>query len=61
VGEQRTPFSFAPFLRLGRIPSYGVAADDRRFVMLREGESSQESELIVAMHWMDGLKGKTGK
>jgi serine/threonine-protein kinase len=61
VGEQRTLFSFAPFLRLGPIPSYGVSADDRRFVMLREGESAQESELIVAMHWMDGLKGKTGK
>jgi serine/threonine-protein kinase len=63
VGEQRTLFSFAPFLRLGPIPSYGVSADDRRFVMLREGESAQESELIVAMHWMDGLrlKGKTGR
>jgi Tol biopolymer transport system component/tRNA A-37 threonylcarbamoyl transferase component Bud32 len=59
VGEQRALFSFAPFLRLGPIPSYDVTADDRRFVMLREGESAQESELIVAMHWLDGLKGKT--
>jgi hypothetical protein len=30
-------------------------------MVLREGESSQESELIVAMHWMDRLKGKDGK
>jgi hypothetical protein len=29
--------------------------------MLREGESAQESELIVALHWLDGLRGKTGK
>jgi len=56
VGEQRALFSFAPFLRLGPIPSYDVTADDKRFVMLREGESAQESELIVAMHWLDGLK-----
>ncbi len=58
VGEQRALFSFAPFLRLGPIPSYDVTADDRRFVMLREGESAQESELIVAEHWLEGLKGK---
>jgi hypothetical protein len=52
-------FSVAPFLRLGPIPSYVVTADDRRFMMLREGESAQESELIVAERWMDGLKGRT--
>jgi eukaryotic-like serine/threonine-protein kinase len=61
VGEQRALFSFAPFLRLGPVPSFDVTADDKRFVMLREGESSQESELVVAMHWLDGLTGKTGK
>jgi eukaryotic-like serine/threonine-protein kinase len=61
VGEQRTLFSLAPFLRLGPIPSYDVTADDRRFLMLREGESAQESELIVAQHWLDALKGKTAR
>ena len=61
VGEQRVLFSFAPFLRLGPIPSYAVTADDRRFLMLREGESAQESELIVAQHWLDGLKGKAAR
>jgi hypothetical protein len=38
-----------------------VTADDRRFIALREGESAQESELVVAMHWLDALKGKTGR
>jgi Tol biopolymer transport system component len=61
VGEQRVLFSAAPFLSLGTIPSYAVSADDRRFLMLREGESAQESELIVALHWLDGLKQKSGK
>jgi eukaryotic-like serine/threonine-protein kinase len=61
VGEQRPLFSFAPFLRLGPIPSYVVTGDDRRFLILREGESAQESQLIVALHWLDGLKGKTGR
>jgi Tol biopolymer transport system component/tRNA A-37 threonylcarbamoyl transferase component Bud32 len=59
VGEQRTLFSLGPFLQLGPIPSYQVGADDKRFLMLREGDSSQETELIVALHWLDGLKGKT--
>ena len=61
VGEQHVLFSLAPFLRLGPIPSFVVTADDRRFLMLREGESAQESELIVAMHWVDGLNGKHGR
>jgi hypothetical protein len=61
VGEQRPLFSVAPFLRLGPIPSYDVTADDKRFLMLREGESAQESELIVAIHWLDGLRRKSGR
>jgi serine/threonine-protein kinase len=61
VGEQRALFSFAPFFQLGSVPSYAVTADDKRFVMLREGESAQESELIVAIHWLDGLRRKSGR
>jgi len=38
-----------------------VTADDKRFLMLREGDTSQESELIVALHWLDGLKGKSAR
>jgi eukaryotic-like serine/threonine-protein kinase len=60
VGEQHVMFSATPFLRLGPVPSFLVTADDRRFLMLREGESAQESELIVALHWLDGLKQKSG-
>jgi serine/threonine-protein kinase len=56
VGEQRVLFSTAPFVRLGPIPSFAVTTDDRRFLMLREGETAQESELIVALHWLDGLE-----
>ena len=61
VGEQRVLFSVAPFLRLGPVLSFAVTADDRRFLMLREGESAQESELIVALQWLDGLERNGGK
>jgi Tol biopolymer transport system component len=61
VGEEHVLFPAAPFVRLGTIPSFGVTEDDKRFLMLREGESTQESELIVALHWLDGLEGKGGK
>jgi len=58
VGEQRPLFSFAPYVRPGPIPGYDVTADDKRFLMLREGETAQESEFIVAVHWLDELKRK---
>jgi len=61
VGEEHVLFSMAPFVRLGTIPSFAVTADDKRFLMLREGETAQESELIVALHWLDGLRRKTAK
>jgi Tol biopolymer transport system component/tRNA A-37 threonylcarbamoyl transferase component Bud32 len=58
VGEQHTLFSFSPFYRQGPVQSYEVTADDRRFMVLREGEAAQESELVVAVHWLDVLKEK---
>jgi hypothetical protein len=61
VGEQRPLFSFAPYVRPAPIPAYEVTADDKRFLMLREGDTSQESELIVALHWLDGLKGRSAR
>ena len=39
--------------------AYDVTPDGQRFLMLREGESAQDNELIVALHWLDGLKRKT--
>jgi hypothetical protein len=29
--------------------------------MVRESEASQQSELVVAEHWLQTLKGQTGK
>jgi dihydroorotase-like cyclic amidohydrolase len=58
VEQQRTLFSMASYVREGSIQSYDVSADDSRFVMIREGEPSQQSELIVAENWLQTLKGK---
>jgi hypothetical protein len=58
VGEQHKLFAFSPFYRQGPVQSYDVTADDRRFIVLQEGEPAQESELVVAVHWLDALKGK---
>jgi hypothetical protein len=35
-----------------------VSPDDKRFLMIREGEASQQSELIVAENWLEGLRSK---
>jgi len=32
--------------------------DGKRFLMVREGEATQQSELIVAESWLEGLRGK---
>jgi hypothetical protein len=61
VGKQRVLFSISQFSRPGPIPSFSVAPDDKRFLMVREGEANQQSELIVAEHWLEGLNGRSGE
>jgi serine/threonine-protein kinase len=58
VGKQRIMFSASPFTRTGPIPSFSLSPDDKRFLMVREGEATQQSELVVAEHWLEGLKRK---
>jgi serine/threonine-protein kinase len=58
VGKQRVLFPASDFARPGPVPSFWVSPDDKRFLMVREGEASQQSELIVAENWLEGLKGK---
>jgi hypothetical protein len=59
VGEQRTLFSITPYLDLGFMQSYNVSPDDRRFLMVREGAPSQQSELIFTENWFQELKART--
>ena len=61
VGEQRRLFSTAEFASGSGVPSYAVSPDDRRFMVLREGESVQQSELVLAEHWTQKLTATTGK
>jgi hypothetical protein len=61
VGVQRVLFSVAPYLRPGSTPSYGLTPDDRRFVMVREGEASQQSEFILAENWLHELERRVSR
>ncbi len=58
IGEQRALFSVVPYPALGFFPSYGVTPDDRRFLMVREGAPSQESELILTENWLPELEAR---
>ena len=58
LAKQRPLFSVAQFTRTGPIPSYSLAPDGEHFLMVREGESTQQSELIVAENWLETLRGK---
>ena len=57
VGKQRTLFSMAQFTQGGPVPSYSLSPDDKRFVVLREGEAGQPGELVVAENWARQLAG----
>lgn len=61
VGKQHVLFSATQFSRSGVVPSFALSPDDKRFLMVREGDATQQSELIVAENWMEGLKGQPGK
>jgi eukaryotic-like serine/threonine-protein kinase len=61
VGRQRTLFSVAELSRGGPVVSYSVSPDDKRFLMVREGETAQQSELIVAENWLEQLKASAAK
>ncbi|MGH7512389.1 MAG: protein kinase domain-containing protein, partial [Gemmatimonadales bacterium] len=61
VGEQHSLFSMGPFVRSGSIHSYALSPDDKRFVMIREGDASQQGELVLAEHWLQELKAKAPK
>jgi hypothetical protein len=55
VGGQRSLFSVGPFAPAGPVPSYVLTPDNKRFLMLREGEAGQPGELIVAENWAQQL------
>ena len=58
VGKQRVLFQASQFVRVGPVHSYSLSPDDKRFLMVREGEATQQSELILAENWLEGLRGK---
>jgi serine/threonine-protein kinase len=61
VGEQQALFSTSLYAPGGGIHGYAVTTDGRRFLLMREGEALQESELVVAQHWLGGLEQRLGK
>jgi Tol biopolymer transport system component len=60
VGAQHALFSAASFVRSGMI-SYAVSPDDRRFLLVREGDATQQGDLVLAEHWLQELRGRMGK
>jgi eukaryotic-like serine/threonine-protein kinase len=61
LGKQRPLFSATQFSRPGPVPSFSLSPDDKRFLMVREGDNSQQSELIVAENWLQELKATAPK
>ncbi|MEO7137032.1 MAG: protein kinase [Gemmatimonadales bacterium] len=61
VGKQRILFPASEFARSGPVPSFSLSPDDKRFLMVREGEATQQSELVLAENWLQELKARARK
>ena len=61
VGAQKPLFSLSPFTFGGPVQQYGIAPDDKRFLMLRETTAGEIGTLIVSEHWFEELKARAQK
>jgi serine/threonine-protein kinase len=55
VGAQRVLFSAVPYSNVGAVPAFWLSPDDKRFLVLREGEAGQPGELVLAENWVQQL------
>jgi serine/threonine-protein kinase len=56
VTGQKVLFPAAEYTYAGTYPTFDVAPDDRRFVMIRSVAPSAETELVLVQHWAEELK-----
>ncbi|MGN6392550.1 MAG: protein kinase domain-containing protein, partial [Gemmatimonadales bacterium] len=61
VGTQRSLFSVQTFSGVGAVPAFWLTPDDKRFLLLREGDAAQPGELVVAENWVQQLAAQAGK
>jgi serine/threonine-protein kinase len=54
--NQKVLFSAATYSFAGSYPTYDVAPDDSRFVMIRSVAPSAETELVLIQNWAEELK-----
>ncbi len=55
---QKVLFPAASYSFAGGYPTYDVAPDDRRFVMIRSVAPSAETELVLIQNWAEELKAR---
>jgi eukaryotic-like serine/threonine-protein kinase len=56
--NQKVLFSAATYSFAGSYPTYDVAPDDSRFVMIRSVAPSAETELVLIQNWAEELKAR---
>jgi serine/threonine-protein kinase len=61
VGQQHALFSIQQFAAVGAVPAYSLTPDDKKFLVLREGEAGQPGELVVSENWAQQVAGAAGK
>jgi hypothetical protein len=58
VTGQKVLFPAGTYSFAGAYPTYDVAPDDRRFVMIRSVAPSAETELVLVQNWAEELKAR---
>ena len=59
VTGHRVLFPAVEYSFAGAYPTYDLAPDDSRFVMIRSVAPSAETELVLVQHWSEELKRRT--
>ncbi|HET8622649.1 MAG TPA: protein kinase [Gemmatimonadales bacterium] len=58
VGQPKVLFSANSFLLIPSFPTYDVAPDDKRFVMLRSAAATEDTEIIFTENWFEELRAR---
>jgi Tol biopolymer transport system component/tRNA A-37 threonylcarbamoyl transferase component Bud32 len=58
VGQPKALFSAASYFIIPSFPTFDIAPDDKRFIMLRSAAATEDTEIILTQNWFEELKAR---
>jgi serine/threonine-protein kinase len=59
--QPKVLFPAISYILSGSYPIFDVAADDRRFIMVRSAAATEETEVILTQNWFEELNARVGR